>query len=114
MFSGEPHLAQNLFLSYTVSMSGYCVYILANKKQGALYIGVTNDLVRRVYEHKNPIKSSFSAKYDIHALVYFEQTSDVLAAIAREKQLKAGSRNKKIALIEANNPEWGDLYFGLV
>ena len=89
----------------------YYVYILANATGTTIYIGVTRDLVRRVYEHKHKLDSnSFTAKYDVHKLVYFESTSDVRAAIEREKQLKGWRRAKKNALIETMNPEWKDLY----
>ena len=88
----------------------YYVYILASATNYTVYIGVTRDLVRRVYEHKNHLDpDSFTSKYDVHKLVYFEQTSDVRAALEREKQLK-GWRSKKNALIESVNPEWRDLY----
>ena len=83
---------------------------MTNKKNGTLYTGITNDLVRRVWEHKKKIKSkSFTSKYNLQDLVYFETYTDPENAIIREKQLKAGSRTKKINLIEKNNPEWVDL-----
>ena len=88
----------------------YYVYILASKRNGALYTGVTNDLVKRVYEHKNDLADGFTKKYGIHQLVYFEQTGDVNSAIAREKQLKNWHRQWKLELIEEKNPEWKDLY----
>ena len=89
----------------------YYVYILASATNYTVYIGVTRDLVRRVYEHKNHLDpDSFTSKYDVHKLVYFEQTSDVRAAMEREKQLKGWRRSKKNALIESVNPEWRDLY----
>ena len=89
----------------------YYVYILASATNYTVYIGVTRDLVRRVYEHKNHLDpDSFTSKYDVHKLVYFEQTSDVRAALEREKQLKGWRRSKKNALIESVNPEWRDLY----
>lgn len=88
----------------------YYVYIMASQKNGTLYIGVTNNLVKRVYEHKNNIVKGFSEKYTIHNLVYFEETSDVKSAIYREKQLKNWTRMWKIALIEKLNPEWKDLF----
>lgn len=92
----------------------YYVYILASDKKGTLYIGVTNDLVRRIYEHKNNLASSFSSKYDIHSLVYYETTSDINSALLREKQMKKWKRQWKINLIEKMNPEWDDLYEKLV
>ena len=89
----------------------YYVYILTNKNHTVLYTGVTRDLVRRVYEHKNHADpNSFTAKYKVHKLVYFEETSDVKAAIEREKQIKSWPRNRKIALIFENNSQWVDLY----
>ncbi len=89
----------------------YYVYILTNKNHTVLYTGVTRDLVRRVYEHKNHADpNSFTAKYKVHKLVNFEETSDVKAAIEREKQIKSWPRNRKIALIFENNSQWVDLY----
>jgi putative endonuclease len=88
----------------------YSVYILASQKNGTLYTGVTNNLVRRVYEHKFDLFPGFTKKYHVHTLVYYESTTDVRSAIAREKQLKKWRRAWKIALIEKDNPEWKDLY----
>jgi putative endonuclease len=88
----------------------YCVYIMTNKHNTVLYTGVTNDLQRRVLEHKSGRGSKFTSKYKIIKLVYFEMGDNVDAAIAREKQIKAGSRQKKIDLINSMNPEWKDLY----
>ena len=89
----------------------YYVYILTNKNHNVLYTGVTRDLVRRVYEHKNHADpNSFTAKYKVDRLVYFEDTSDVKAAIEREKQIKSWSRDRKIDLIFNFNPHWVDLY----
>ena len=89
----------------------YYVYILTNKYCTVLYTGVTNNLIRRVYEHKNHFdKNSFTAKYKVDRLVYFEETSDVKSAIEREKQIKSWSRDKKTSLIMAMNPKWMDLY----
>ena len=79
-----------------------------------LYIGVTSDLIKRVYEHKNDMVDGFTHKYHIHSLVYFEITEDINSAISREKQLKKWNRAWKIALIEKNNPEWRDLYYDLL
>ncbi len=87
----------------------YYVYILASKRNGTLYIGVTNDLERRVYEHENYLVKGFTEKYNVHMLVYFEQTSDIQEAIQREKQLKKWNRGWKLELIEKLNPEWMDL-----
>ena len=92
----------------------YWVYILASKIGGTLYIGVTNDLVRRVYEHKMKLVGGFTHKYGIGRLVYFEQSEDIEAAIAREKRLKKWPRAWKVVLIEQNNPEWQDLADDLV
>ena len=93
-------------------MKQACVYILANRPHGTLYVGVTSDLVARVWQHKNKALDGFTKKYGVHQLVWFEQHATMEAAILREKQLKAGSRVKKIALIEVANPEWKDLYDG--
>ena len=86
----------------------YFVYILASKSR-RLYVGVTNDLERRIYEHKQKLAHGFTKVYKIDRLVHFEETSDVLAAIEREKQIKGLLRAKKIALIESSNPTWEDL-----
>ena len=96
-------------------MKTYYVYILASHRNGTLYVGVTNDLRRRLYEHTNHLVKGFTDSYNVTALVYFEQTPSVEAAIAREKQLKGWRRAWKLALIEENNPEWRDLAddFGL-
>lgn len=87
----------------------YYVYILTSKRNGTLYIGVTNDLVKRIYEHKQNLISGFTKKYHVHALVYYEVTDDIYGAIAREKQLKNWRRKWKIDLIEKKNPKWRDL-----
>jgi putative endonuclease len=91
----------------------YWGYVLASRISGTLYIGVTNDLVRRVYEHSNGLAEGFTRKYDAHRLVYFEQHSDIEAAIAREKRLKKWNRSRKIRLIEESNPNWDDLCSGI-
>ena len=88
---------------------GY-VYILTNQKNGTLYIGMTTDLVRRIYEHKNKLVDGFSKKYDLTKLVYFEEYQEYSAAIKREKRLKEWQRQWKIDLIEKDNPNWDDLY----
>ena len=89
----------------------YYVYILTNKYCTVLYTGVTNDLIHRIYEHKNHLdKNSFTAKYKVDRLVYFEETSDVKAAIEREKQIKGWNRKRKDKLIASKNPNWDDLY----
>ena len=92
----------------------YFVYILTNRHHTALYVGVTNDLVRRVHEHRSKIASDFTTRYNVDRLVFFEETSDVQAAIAREKQIKSGSRARKIALVNAFNPDWRDLFDDLL
>lgn len=92
----------------------YYVYMLASKKDGVLYIGVTNDLIRRVYEHKTNAVKSFTSRYNVHLLVGFEIYDDPLTAITREKELKKWRRDWKVALIEANNPEWHDLYASIL
>ena len=90
-------------------MHNYYVYILTNRNNKVMYIGVTNDLQRRIYEHRNELVDGFTKRYHVHKLVYFEHTSDVHAAIAREKQLKGWLRAKKNALVETMNPQWKDL-----
>ena len=86
------------------------VYMLASKRGGALYIGVTGDLAKRVWEHKNDVVEGFTKKYSVHNLVYFELHGDMESAITREKQLKKWNRAWKIELIEKNNPTWRDLW----
>jgi putative endonuclease len=88
----------------------YYVYIVASGLGGTLYIGVTNDLIRRVYEHRNKLAPGFTQRYGVGRLVYYEAFDDVEAAITREKQLKKWNRAWKIRLIEENNPNWDDLY----
>ena len=95
-------------------MNTYYVYILASKRNGSLYIGVTNNLIGRVYEHKNDMIDGFTKKYRVHKLVYYEQTNDINSAIQREKQLKKWRRQWKIDLIEKNNPNWDDIYKAMV
>jgi putative endonuclease len=89
---------------------GYYVYILASRKDGAIYIGMTNDIVRRIYEHRIKAVPGFTSKYNITRLVWFEIYDDPISAITREKELKKGRRAWKIQLIEAQNPQWNDLY----
>jgi len=84
--------------------------LMTNFSNTVIYIGVTNDIIRRVYEHKNKLMKGFTDKYNVNKLVYFESFSDVREAIAREKQIKAGSRQQKIRLITKENPEFNDLY----
>jgi len=93
-----------------ILMNTYYVYILASKRNGTLYIGVTNNLNRRMLEHKSGLIPGFTKKYNVHRLVYFESTNDIRSAITREKRLKKWKRQWKIRLIEENNPEWEDLY----
>ncbi len=88
----------------------YYVYMLTNKANNVLYTGVTNNLPRRVYEHKNGLADGFTKKYNVHKLVYYDCTTDVKAAIAREKQIKGWTRAKKNKLIDEFNPTWNDLY----
>ena len=88
----------------------YYVYIMTNKHNTVLYTGVTNDLRRRVWEHKEKLGGGFTSKYNINKLVYYEDTADVRTAIAREKQIKGGSRQKKIDLVNSLNPDWRDPY----
>ncbi|MCB1582182.1 MAG: GIY-YIG nuclease family protein [Xanthomonadales bacterium] len=90
------------------------VYILSNKRNGTLYVGVTSDLIHRVYQHKNNLVEGFSKKYQTHVLVYFEQHLTMEAAITREKQIKEWKRAWKVKLIEEHNPYWNDLYDDLV
>jgi len=87
----------------------YYVYILTNWSNKVLYTGITNNLEKRLYEHKNKLVKGFTEKYNFHKLVYFDSTTDVKAAIAREKQIKSWTRRKKNALIESVNPQWVDL-----
>lgn len=90
------------------------VYIMANKRNGTLYTGVTSNLPQRVYQHRQSLVPGFTAKYECKLLVWYEQYDDMAAAIEREKQIKAGPRRKKLALIEVMNPEWRDLYDDMV
>lgn len=94
-------------------MKQYCVYILTNKTNTVLYVGVTGNLPRRISEHKNKTIKGFTEKYNVNKLVYFEQTENVMSALGREKQLKNWRREKKINLIEKNNPNWNDLFENL-
>ena len=94
-------------------MKQYFVYILASKRNGTLYLGITNNLLKRVYEHKNNLIEGFTKKYTVHALVYYEVYNDIYDAIAREKRIKKWNRCWKIELIEKFNPKWEDLYYRL-
>ncbi len=95
-------------------MNQPAVYILVSGKNGTLYTGVTSDLVKRVWQHKEDLADGFTKRYQIHHLVYYELCEDMISAIAREKQIKAGSRSRKVALIELNNPDWLDLYNAII
>ena len=92
----------------------YYTYILGSQRNGTLYIGVTSNLVKRVWEHKNDLVEGFTSRYGVHTLVYFEQHRDIEAAIRREKRLKEWQRQWKIDLIEKENPNWTDLYDDIV
>lgn len=91
----------------------YYIYIVTNYNNSVLYVGVTSNLVKRIYEHKEKLVEGFTKKYNVNKLVYYEVFDDVNYAIAREKQLKAGSRKRKINLIKKFNDEWKDLYFDI-
>lgn len=90
------------------------VYIVSSGRNGTLYVGVTSDLVQRVHQHREGLVSGFTKRYGCKVLVWFELYDDMPTAIAREKQIKGGSRKKKISLIEADNPRWEDLYPGII
>lgn len=90
-------------------MKQYCVYILTNKSNNVLYIGVTGNLSRRIWEHKNKKLEGFTKKYNVNKLVYFEQTENIVSALNREKQLKNWHRDWKMNLIKEKNPHWKDL-----
>ncbi len=95
-------------------MNKAAVYILSSKPNGTLYIGVTSDLVKRVWQHKNDVIDGFTKEHSVHDLVYFELHEDMVSAITREKQMKAWQRQWKINLIEEANPQWRDLYSDLL
>jgi putative endonuclease len=95
-------------------MKNYYLYIVTNKKHGTLYTGITDNLTRRIYEHKIGIFDSFTKKYNLSKLVYFEHMYDINATILREKRMKKWKREWKIKLIESLNPDWKDLYEGLI
>jgi putative endonuclease len=117
-FSSESIVCHSEFSSESMNKGHYVkiyyIYILASKKHGTLYVGMTNDLVKRIYEHKHKIFEGFTSKYDVDKLVFFEHTNDVQSAIKREKQLKNWHRQWKINLIEKENPNWEDLYYKLI
>lgn len=95
-------------------MKIFCVYIMASRRNGTLYIGVTSNLTQRIWQHKNNITEGFTKKYKVHTLVYYEQTENGRSALAREKQLKKWNRKWKLDLIEKQNPRWEDLYDDLI
>jgi putative endonuclease len=95
-------------------MKEYYIYILSNKYDGTLYIGVTSDIIKRVWQHKQKIIKGFTTKYNLDKLVYFEQFNDINLAISREKRLKEYKRKWKLDLIEASNPNWHDLYEDII
>jgi len=95
-----------------VKIKNYFVYILCNKRNGTLYTGVTSDLIKRIYEHKNKLVDGFTKRYNVHSLVWYEIYRSAEAAINREKQIKKWKRKWKLELIEKNNPDWNDLYDG--
>lgn len=92
----------------------YYVYILTNSNHHVLYTGITNNLIRRIYEHKHHVVDGFTKRYHVDQLIYFEQTTDVYAAIAREKQVKGWTRAKKVKLVTDQNPSWKDLYSEII
>ena len=92
----------------------YFVYLITNKRYGTLYVGVTRDLVKRIYEHRSKFVEGFTKRHDLRRLVWYEAHEDVTAAIAREKLIKKWHRDRKINLIQAMNPEWNDLYDKIV
>jgi putative endonuclease len=95
-------------------LNTYYVYILASRRNGTLYVGVTSDLIRRVFQHKEDVVEGFTREYGVKTLVWFDSTGSIEAAIQKEKQLKNWKREWKIALIEKGNPDWRDLYPGLL
>jgi putative endonuclease len=108
MTIGDDCSKQAIISSRPVAVKQYCVYIMASKTR-RLYVGMTSHLMRRVYEHKHKLLGGFTARYNIKRLVHYEATSDVWAALRREKEIKGWRREKKVALIESANPEWRDL-----
>ena len=95
-------------------MKTYHIYILASGKNGTLYVGITNNLIKRVWEHKNKLVEGFTKKYNVNKLVYYEECDDINEAIKREKQFKKWKRDWKLKLIEKDNPNWKDLYDDLI
>jgi putative endonuclease len=107
-YASQRHIKQELF-EMAVGRE-YCIYLMTNAHNTVVYCGVTNNLARRVYEHKNGLGGIFTKKYNISKLVYYEVGDNVHAALAREKQIKGGSRKKKMDLVNSVNPEWKDLF----
>ena len=95
-------------------MKTYYIYILASKRNGTLYVGVTSNLIKRIYAHKKKLIGGFTERYNVDRLVYFESTTDIESAILREKRIKKWKRRWKIDLIEKNNPSWKDLYHEII
>ncbi len=95
-------------------MKHYYIYIVASRRNGTLYVGVTSDLIKRIWQHKNKTIKGFTTKYGVEKLVYFEQCGDIDVAIRREKRLKEWPRKWKLNLIEQNNPKWVDLYDDII
>lgn len=95
-------------------MKAFCVYLMASQRNGTLYVGVTSDLVKRVWEHRQDAVKGFTQRYQVHDLVWYEQHETAESAIGREKQIKKWNRNWKIELIQAMNPDWRDLYEDVV
>ncbi|ABI57633.1 GIY-YIG nuclease family protein [Alkalilimnicola ehrlichii MLHE-1] len=95
-------------------MNQPCVYIMTNGRNGTLYVGVTSNLVQRVWQHKSGFVDGFTRRYGLHRLVWYEVHETMTSAIGREKQLKSGNRNRKVGLIESMNPGWRDLYHDII
>jgi putative endonuclease len=110
----RPNIKNNSILLEISIMKTYYIYLMASQKNGTLYLGVTNDLVRRVWQHKNDVNEGFTKKYRVHLLVWYEATTDAKVAIQREKQMKKWRRQWKVNLIEKENPNWCDLYDTLI
>jgi putative endonuclease len=110
----HPSESWDPFPSKSVRSLVAYVYILASRKNGTLYVGVTRDLIRRIYEHKSGVVEGFTKKYKVNQLVWFDHSESIIAAIQREKQIKAWKRHWKIQLIEQTNPYWQDLYPALL
>ncbi len=106
----SPVIPAQAGIHFELAMKQPCVYVLANKPRGTLYIGVTSDLVARIWQHKNDLAVGFSKQYKIHFLVYYEMHATMLEAISKEKQLKKWNREWKIKLVDGFNENWTDLY----